>query len=274
MAADTSPPPPALTDLHNHLVPGVDDGSDSVAESLEALALLFHEGVRHLVSTPHLLLPRLASDAAIGRELDLHRRAFERLVQACAGREDLPQIRLGQEIWAPDAAALRRIVRRGDVGLGGTRALLVEFGFDLQGTHIDVVAAAADADRMIVIAHPERYRYLPGTEPLELMRRWRDLGALLQVNAGSFSGYYGGSRGAPYALAWEMVAAGLVDLIATDHHGIRRAGVSPLEAFQVLSARGQRATAERAMSTTPAEVLRQPPPVIEPEPVSSREAAG
>jgi protein-tyrosine phosphatase len=272
MEADTPPPP--FTDLHNHLVPGVDDGSDSVAESLEALGRLFQEGVRHLVTTPHLLLPQLTSDAAIGRELDLHRRAFDHLVEACAGRDDLPHIRLGQEIWAPDSAALRRIARRGDVGLGGTCALLVEFGFDLQGTHVDVVSAAADAGRLIVIAHPERYRYLPGTEPLELMNRWRDLGALLQVNAGSFSGYYGGSRGAPYVLAWEMVAAGLVDLIATDHHGIRRVGVSPLEAFQVLAARGERSTAERAMSGAPAELLREPPPVVESEPVSSREAAG
>jgi protein-tyrosine phosphatase len=272
MAAET--PPPAITDLHNHLVPGVDDGSDSIDESLAALALLHQEGVRQLVCTPHLLLPRLGSDAAIGRELDLHRRAFDHLVEACAGRDDLPQIRLGQEIWAPDAGALRRVVRRGDVGLGGTRALLVEFGFDLEGTHTDVVRAAAEADRIILIAHPERYRYLPGTEPLELMRRWRDLGALLQVNAGSFSGYYGGHRGAPYALAWEMVTAGLVDLIATDHHGIRRVGVSPLEAFLALSARGERAVAERAMSGTPAEVLHEPPPVIDPEPVSSREAAG
>lgn len=271
MAADIHPP--AFTDLHNHLVPGVDDGSDSVAESLQALALLYQEGVRQLVSTPHLLLPRLGSDAAIGRELELHRRAFDRLASACAGRDDVPQIRLGHEIWAPDAGVLRRIVRRGDVGLGGTRTLLVEFGFDLEGNHTDVVRAAVDADRVIVIAHPERYRYLPGTEPLELMRRWRDLGALLQVNAGSFSGYYGGQKGAPYLLAWEMVAAGLVDLIATDHHGIRRAGVSPLEAFLALEARGEGAVAERAMSDTPAEVLREPPPVVDGEPVSSREAA-
>ncbi len=270
---DDTLPPPAITDLHSHLVPGVDDGSDSVAESLEALALLHQEGVRQLATTPHLLLPRMGSDAAITRELELHRRAFDRLVEACAGRDDLPQIRLGQEIWAPDAGTLRRIVGRGDIGLGGTRAILVEFGFDLQGTHVDVVRAAVDADRLIVIAHPERYRYLPGTEPLELMHRWRDLGALLQVNAGSFSGYYGGNRGGPYALAWEMVAAGLVDLIATDHHGIRRAGVSPVEAFWALSERGERAVAERAMSVTPAEVLREPPPVAHQEPVSSREAA-
>jgi hypothetical protein len=69
------------------------------------------------------------------------------------------------------------------------------------------------------------------------------------------------------------VTAGLVDLIATDHHGIRRAGVSPLEAFLALEARGERAVAERAMSDTPAEVLREPPPVVDGEPVSSREAA-
>jgi protein-tyrosine phosphatase len=272
MVADNAHPPPFI-DLHSHLVPGVDDGSDSIAESLEALARLHQEGVRQLVTTPHLLLPRMGSDAAITQELDLHRRAFDHLVEACAGRDDLPHIRLGQEIWAPDAGVLRRIVHRGDVGLGATRALLVEFGFDLQGTHMDVVRAAVESDRLIVIAHPERYRYLSGTEPLDLMRRWRDLGALLQVNAGSFSGYYGGNRGGPFALAWEMAAAGLVDLIATDHHGIRRAGVSPLEAFQTLSARGERALAERAMSTMPAELLRVPPPAVDREPVSSREGA-
>jgi protein-tyrosine phosphatase len=272
MAADINPP--AFIDLHNHLVPGVDDGSDSVDESLSALARLHQEGVGLLVSTPHLLLPRLGSNAAIDRELEQHRRAFDHLAEACEGREDVPEIRLGQEVWASDAATLQRIVRRSDVGLGGSRALLVEFGFDLQGTHIDVVRAAVDAGRVIVIAHPERYRYLPGTEPLELMRRWRELGALLQVNAGSFSGYYGGYQGAPYALAWEMVTAGLVDLIATDHHGIRRAGVSPLEAFLALAARGERSMAERAMGSTAAEVLREPPPVDDREAVSSREAAG
>src|SRR4051794_14341752 len=151
---------PAIVDLHSHLVPGVDDGTANLAESLAALAGLYQEGVRTLVTTPHLLIPRLESDAAITRELDLHRRAYDQLAEAAGGRQDLPSFALGQEIWAPDAAAARRIARRTDIGLNG-RYLLVEFGFELQGSHTDVIREVLDAGRLIVIAHPERYEYLP-----------------------------------------------------------------------------------------------------------------
>jgi protein-tyrosine phosphatase len=243
-----------LVDLHSHLVPGVDDGAASVEESLASLAALHAEGVGTLVTTPHLLLPRLGSEAAIDRELDLHRRSFDRLVAAADGKNGVPLLGLGQEIWAPDAAMLRRIVRRPGIGLAGGRWLLVEFGFDLQGTHEDVVREAIAAGRGIVIAHPERYQYLPGLEPLDLQLRWRELGALLQVNAGSFTGHY---RPESQRLAWEMVAGGLVDLVATDHHGIRRLGVSLREAFEALAARGEGLLAERVMAGAPGAIVRE-----------------
>jgi protein-tyrosine phosphatase len=245
----------SIIDLHSHLVPGVDDGSRTAAESLESLAGLYREGVRSVVTTPHLLIPHLDTSAAVDRELARHRRAFDELAATASGRVDLPELWLGQEIWAPDAAALRQVVRRYGVGLPG-RSLLVEFGFDLQGNHNDVVREAADAGRQIVIAHPERYRYLPGHAPLDVMRSWQEMGALLQVNVGSLTGHYQGSSPGSEQLAWQMVAAGMVDLLATDHHGSRRRGVSPAEAAQALIARGERVLAERAMSEVPGRVLR------------------
>src|SRR6476620_7233638 len=244
-----------IIDLHSHLVPGVDDGTRTVAESLESLAGLYREGVRSVVTTPHLLLPHLSTSADVDRELGRQRRAFDELTTAGGGRTDLPELWLGQEIWAPDAAALRRVVRRYGVGLPG-RSLLVEFGVDRRANHNDVVREAADADRHIVIAHPERYRYLPGHEPLDVMRSWQEMGALLQGNVGSLTGHYQGSSPGSEQLAWQMVAAGLVDLLATDHHGNRRRGVSPQEAAQTLIARGERVLAERAMREVPGRVLR------------------
>lgn len=243
--------PLSIVDLHSHLVPAVDDGTRTIAESVAALAGLYHEGVRALVTTPHLLVPHLGTDAAIGRELERHRRAFDELVVTHGGRDDLPTLALGQEIWAPDASAVRRVVQRADVGLGGSRFLLVEFGFELQGNHNDVVRAVRDAGRQIVIAHPERYHYLPGHEPLDVMRTWQGLGALLQVNVGSLTGHYGRSSPGSEILAWQMIAEGLVDVLATDHHGPRRDGVSPREALDALIARGELALAERAMSEVP-----------------------
>jgi protein-tyrosine phosphatase len=266
--------PPAFTDLHSHLVPGVDDGSASVEESLACLAALRAEGVAALVTTPHLLLPRLPTDSAIDRELDVHRQAFDRLAEAALDRTDLPTIGLGQEIWAPEASQIRRLLGRTDVGLGGGRFLLVEFGFDLQGTHEDVVREVVEAGRGIVVAHPERYRYLPGIPPLDQMRRWRDLGALLQVNAGSFNGYYRRQNPAAEGLAWAMVEEGLVDLISTDHHGIRREGVSLREAFEALADRGERDLAEQVLARAPGQVVRADLIAEGDEVISSPEAAG
>jgi len=226
-----------------------------VEESRASLAELYGEGVRAVVTTPHLLLPHLPDDAAIDRELGRHRRSFDHLAEALEGEGGLPNLGLGQEIWAPDGAALSRVARRTDIGLAGSGTMLVEFGFTLAGAHTDVLEAAGAAGRRVVIAHPERYHYVPGEEPLDLMRRWRQMGALLQVNAGSLSGYYRSSSPGSLELSWEMVSAGLVDVVATDHHGIRRTGVSALEAYEALRARGHEQLAERAMGLTPAALL-------------------
>jgi protein-tyrosine phosphatase len=119
-----------------------------------------------------------------------------------------------------------------------------------------VVREVLEAGRGIVVAHPERYRYMPGTDPLDQMRRWRELGALLQVNAGSFNGHYRNQNPGAERLAWAMVEARLVDLVSTDHHGIRRVGVSLREAFEALARRGERELAEQVLARTPGQVVR------------------
>jgi len=253
---DSTYPPLAIVDLHSHLVPAVDDGTVNVAESIAALAGLYREGVRVVVTTPHLLVPYLDGEAALDRELDRHRRAFDELSAAWLGHDELPSIALGQEILAPDAAAVRRVVSRSDVGLAGGRFMLVEFGFDLLGNHNDVIREVRAAGRQIVIAHPERYHYLEGHNPLEVIQTWQELGALLQVNVGSLTGHYNRSSPGSQQLAWQMVEQGLLDLLATDHHGPRRSGVSPREALDALIARGELALAERAMAETPGLIAR------------------
>ena len=251
--------PLSIVDLHSHLVPGVDDGTATVAESIDALATLHQEDVRALVTTPHLLLPHLPGDESIDRELERHRHAFDNLAASCEGRLDLPSIALGQENLAPDAAAIRRVVLRSDIGLAGGRYLLVEFGFELLGNHNDVVRQVHAAGRQTIIAHPERYHYLDGHNPIDVMRTWRDMGAMLQVNVGSLTGHYRRSSPDSERLAWQMIEMDLVDVLSTDHHGPRREGVSPREALNALIARGQRMLAERAMVEIPGMVARDEP---------------
>ncbi len=260
-----------IIDLHSHLVPAVDDGASSVDDALLALRALAAEGVGALVTTPHLLLPYLDSQAAVARELDRHRRAFDRLAAAAAGAAadaPLPALGLGQEIWAPDVASLRRALGCAGVGLGASSYLLVEFGFDLEGDHLDVVEAALDAERPIVVAHPERYRYPDGFEPLETAAAWRSAGALLQLNAGSLGGHYLRSNPGSESLAWRFIELGMADLIATDHHAANRP-VSVREAWDSVVARHGEEVAQQLMMETPGRILRNEPVNSAKQPSSS-----
>ncbi len=255
-----------IIDLHSHLAPAVDDGADSVEDALSALNSLAAEGVGVVVTTPHLLLPYLSSSAAVTRELDRHRRAFESLARgAAAAQIRPPELGLGQEIWAPDAASFRRAAGSAGLGLGGSSYLLVEFGFELAGDHLDVVTAVLDAGHRIVIAHPERYLFLPGFDPLETAAQWRAAGALLQINAGSLHGHYLGGRPDSQRLAWQFVERGMADLIATDHHASNRP-VSSREVWDALVGRAGEEVARRLMMETPGRIVRN-------EPVERRAAA-
>jgi protein-tyrosine phosphatase len=243
-----------IVDLHSHLVPGVDDGATSIGDALLALQGLAAEHVTRVVTTPHLLAPFLASPADVARELDRHRRAFDELAAAASrSTGPLPEIRLGQEIWAPDAATLKRVLSAPGLGLGGADCLLVEFGFDLRGDHLDVIHAALDSGWRIVIAHPERYRPAGTRDLLELAAAWHQAGALLQVNAGSLGGHYLRSSPDSRRLAWALVEQDLARLVATDHHAANRP-VSVTEAWDLLVQRGGEALARRLMTEIPAEL--------------------
>lgn len=244
--------PVRITDLHNHLVPGVDDGAATMEESLAALCALYEEGVRTLICTPHVLLPHLDGDDALGRELDRQRRAFDRLVTAAHRRTDMPELGLGQEVWAPDVLQARRVATSSALSLGAGDYVLVEFGFERLGNVNEVVRTILDAGRRMIIAHPERYRFPAEIDPVDVIAGWRELGALLQMNVGSPTGYYPGVE----PLAWRLLDAGLVDFFATDHHGPRREGVWPKEAYDALASRGREAEARRLFSEAPAAVVR------------------
>ena len=114
-----------MIDLHCHILPGVDDGAASDEESLAMARLAVESGVTAIAATPHCNLPggpRNYVDAAL-RDRFLH---LARLLV----REEIPlRLYTGAEVYAtPEVPALLRDRRL--LTLGGSRYLLVEFGFD------------------------------------------------------------------------------------------------------------------------------------------------
>jgi protein-tyrosine phosphatase len=242
----------ALCDLHNHLLPDVDDGCRSIDETERHLRAFRSDGVTDLCFTPHLLAADLDA-RGIEAELAFHRRRFDDVCEALADDPGLPHLFLGQEILARRAADIEDVVARQDVGLGDGPALLVEFGFRPGFDGDGVVRRVLAEGRPIVVAHPERYAF-GGEDPVAAVARWRELGACAQVNGGSLVDMY---TAAAHDLGRRLLAEGLVDLVASDHHGDHRTHSPSLYAEVVNEVAGPSAVAS-LMGTTPRRILLDP----------------
>lgn len=266
-----STPTSGLVDLHSHLIPGVDDGTRSVEESLASLRELGRDGVTRLVTTPHLVIPRLPDAAAITAALDRQQAGYDAVRAAANSNGHLPEFALGQEVLLPDTDSARRALAEPRIGLDGTDFWLIEFGFDLPATHGEVIHVLQQAGRQVIVAHPERYLHASFDAGLETIRAWYTLGAWLQINSGSLAGHYERSSPLSESLAWTMLHEGLAHLIATDHHGARRPGVSPAEAAEELTSRGGALQADRLLRENPGRILlNQLPYPVTPLPETNR----
>lgn len=224
-----------MIDIHCHLLPAVDDGAKSLEQALEVLRRMAGEGVRAVVLTPHLDASRVTEGPP-----PAHDEAFAALSQQAPA-----EIRLhrGAEVMldrplTPRAVATRRIT------LGGTRYILVEF------TRLVAAQAASAALAQVVkaglvpvLAHPERYAACTVTT----VKRWREVGAVMQVDANTvFMPTGRGSR------ARELLAAGLADVLAADNHGDDRSLAEP---FRRLAQSGAEEQATKLMVDNPAAIL-------------------
>ncbi len=199
-----------MIDLHTHLIPGVDDGSHTIEQSVEVLQRFAGQGVTVVCCTPHLRASQLDDPAC--EEFD---GLLADLVDAAP---PTPTLCRGFEIML-DAPAARLADRC--LSLGGTRYVLVEFGrlVSAEGSVEALQRIVADG-AVPVLAHPERYACCTP----ELGRRWREAGVLLQVDATTLRAE---SRRAARARA--LLEAGCATIVASDNHGETRSMASAVE---------------------------------------------
>ncbi len=207
-----NPAPTGLTDLHNHLVPGVDDGARSMEDSLEGLGRLRDTGVKRVATTPHLVGSLTRDSPALELRLQEVEEAWKALRTEAAAA--LPELELerGYEVMldVPDAD-----LSDPRLHLGGTSYVLVEWpGLRVPPGTSRVLNRLVESGVRPVVAHPERYRGMD--REWTLPGEWRESGAVLQVNYGSLAGRYG-DEARERALAF--LERGWVDLLASDFHG-------------------------------------------------------
>lgn len=198
-----------MIDTHCHVLPGLDDGPRSVAESLELAAAMVAQGVTHAVCTPHLsrrfpVSRERAGEALVALEEELAHEHVELALTLAAEVTEVNAVTLGPDV-------LREHGIRG-------RYLVVELAQSSTAAGAELLARRLDAMGLVpVFAHPERLSAL-GRDPASVARL-RAVGGLVQVMASSLTGRFGPSV---ERVSWELLATGSADLVASDAHGVER----------------------------------------------------
>jgi len=219
-----------VVDLHNHLIPGVDDGAQTSAQADEGVRAFASDGVTAFVATPHVELGASA-----------HGEMQARLEEIDAGWATLTAIVEGSAVRAYRGAELRLDIAEPDLSdarlrLAGTRFVLVEFPYFVVPPRSQrILAGLQSAGWQPVLAHPERYAGVDAD--LEVVRAWRDAGALLQVTGGSLLGRYGLTA---QRLAARLLAHGFADYLSSDYHARNAPRISEYIAYlESVGARNQ-----------------------------------
>lgn len=196
-------------DVHNHLLPRVDDGSASVSQSLDLLAALTDQGIKQFIATPHVW------DGIYPNNKESIQRAWEELHQ----HADLPRNRLR---YAAEYMVSEQLLQDLDNPLVPLLCLaggyvLIEMPLMNESPLIkDVIQKLTGRGITPILAHPERYIYYQHSP--SMLKVFKDMGCLIQVNLLSCYGYYGPRE---KNVVKYLAHKNMVDLVGTNVHDVR-----------------------------------------------------
>ncbi len=196
-------------DIHNHILPGVDDGSSCMEETQMLLAAEYEQGIRNIIFTPHYRpdMFEIAADEIEQVYFRVSEYAEHAFPDCC--------LHLGCEMFAhKDMLASLRDPRR---RMAGMNIILLEFSaFTPFRDMCMAVNAASEAGCRIILAHPERYCCLQKSN--SRIRRLRTAGTKIQLNAGGILGREGRML---KQFCHSLLKEGQVDFIASDAHDMK-----------------------------------------------------
>jgi protein-tyrosine phosphatase len=243
-----------MIDLHCHILPGIDDGPQSLEGAVQMCRLAAAAGCEALVATPH---QRKGEWWNCDRGMLA---ALRQKLQEAVG--PTPRILGGGEIRVDprllgEMLDLREDGAHGPLSLAGSRYLLLEFGPEAGVSEAaDLVHELAVAGWRPVLAHPEFIHWM-AAEPAAVAHLV-SLGALAQVTAMSLTGDFGRRAQAD---ASRLVDMGLVHFVASDAHDLKRRPPGLRRAWDVIAARwGEEAAGELLAGNPGAVIADQPLP--------------
>ena len=170
-----------MIDVHSHLVYGVDDGSRDLEETIDMLKEAKEAGFTDIILTPHYM-----EDYYMVPVNDIEKRITIMKDEANKIGINLYQ---GNEIYSTENI-IKLIEEKEAVSLNNSRYVLFELPMQTMPMNLnEVIYLILESNRVPIIAHPERYRYVQ--EAPNILLDYIDQGVLFQANYGSVTGHYG-----------------------------------------------------------------------------------
>lgn len=225
-----------VIDFHSHVLPGIDDGSASLEQSLEMLRMETMQGIETVVATPHFYAHR--DDPR--RFLERRARAAEMLRQAMADFEGVPRLEIGAEVYFFRGISSSDILD--DLTVEGHDSVLIEMPHSRWSDSMYEELKRIYTDRGLtpIIAHVDRY--ISPFRTHGIPERLEELPVLVQANASFF--LHAATRG----MALKMLRDEKIHLLGSDCHNLddRKPNLGP--ALEVIEKRLGRGIIERVNS--------------------------
>lgn len=197
-----------VIDFHSHILPGIDDGSASLKESIAMLQLEADQGIKHVVATPHFY----AHHDSPSRFLQRRNEAEARLRAEMANYDGLPELSVGAEVYFFHGISESDIIS--ELAIAGKKYILIEMPHapwtdsmyrELEGIYTKQRVTP-------IIAHVDRY--ISPFRTHRIPERLAQLPVIVQANAEFFL------RGSTRAMAIRMLREDKIQLLGSDCHNL------------------------------------------------------
>lgn len=196
-------------DMHNHLLPGIDDGSQNVEQSIELILGLKELGINHAVCTPHVMA------GVHNNTPETISNAHQTLVQGLKDKGIEFNVQYSAEYMIDDQ--LDSWVQANNLCLIADKYMLIEMSYLSESKALfTMIKDIQDKGYQPILAHPERYNYYHNS--FKIFEEIKNAGCMLQLNLLSISKYYGEHV---KTAALTLIRSGMYDFVGTDMHHTR-----------------------------------------------------
>ena len=231
-----------LTDIHCHILPMVDDGPKSSEEAERILKEASEQGVKRMIATPHfrpeMFEPSMTQVAHSYRYMREKAREYD------------VRLKLGCECYRCDEL-IQALDERKRLTMANGKYVLVEFSsHDLFSTFRRYIHDLLNHGYRPIIAHMERYNV---GQSLDSIRELKELGAYIQINAGSVLGEDGWKI---KRLCHQLMKEDLVDFIASDTHNMKHRKMNLKKCAAYVKRKMGKKYAQRIFVENPADIWK------------------